>query len=111
MLDLKTPVALILTLGSAVAVTVLFSFLFEIAATNAIKGDFLEKTFGIKVELDTELTQSEYLPGINIMLMLWFFFALMRIVQHNVDFLVSMGLSVLPKEARDILTTGGFTHK
>ena len=111
MVYLKTPVALALTLVAALAVTVLFAFLFEIAATNAFKGDLLEKTFGIKVDLDTRLTQSEYLPGINIMIMLWFFFALMRIVQHNIDFLVSMGLSALPKEARDILTTGGFIHK
>tara|TARA_B100001094_G_scaffold328686_1_gene389658 strand:+ start:2059 stop:2394 length:336 start_codon:yes stop_codon:yes gene_type:complete len=111
MVDLKTPVTLALTLLTAAFVTVVFAFMFEIAATNAIKGDLLEKTFGIKVDLDNRLTEAEYLPGINIMIMLWFFFALMRIVQHNIDFLVSIALSALPKEARDILTTGGFIHK
>ena len=111
MTDIKTPVALLMTVATGFAVTILFAFLFEIAATNAFKGDFLESMFGMKVNLDSELTPSEYLPGINIMIMLWFFFALMRIVQHNIDFLVGIALSSLPKQARDILTTGGFTQK
>ncbi len=92
---------------AGVFVSVLLAFAFEYVAVQTIKSDFLVKTFGINVTLDDELKPEEYLPAINFMVLLWLFFALMRVVHHNVDFIFGLAMSVLPTEAKQVLSMGG----
>tara|TARA_X000001036_G_scaffold297174_1_gene276283 strand:+ start:901 stop:1236 length:336 start_codon:yes stop_codon:yes gene_type:complete len=103
----STAAALSATILAGMVVSILFAFALEYVAVQTIKSDFLTKTFGIQVNLDDELKPEEFMPAIQIMVLLWLFFALMRIVHHNVDFVFGIALSFLPDDARKILTLGG----
>ena len=103
----STAAALSATILAGMVVSILFAFALEYVAVQTIKSDFLTKTFGIQVNLDDELKPEEFMPAIQIMVLLWLFFALMRVVHHNVDFIFGLAMSVLPTEAKQVLSMGG----
>ncbi|MBP01537.1 MAG: hypothetical protein CMM25_01835 [Rhodospirillaceae bacterium] len=104
----KDVAILVLTLVVMAAVSILFSFLFTAALDQLIKTDFLKNTFGIDVDLTDGLKPAEYMPAIWAMVALWLFFALMRIVHHNVDFVMGTVMTSLPKEVKKVLNMGGY---
>ena len=108
----QTPAALAVTIAAGLLTSILFSFLFTASLDMFIKdselGTAIKNAFGIDVNLtDDELTRGEWEPAIRGMVTLWLFFALMRIVHHNVDMFYGIILSVLPKDVVGILRTGG----
>ena len=104
----KEVLMLMLTLLVMAAVSLLFSFLFTVVVDKLIKTDFLKNTFGIEVDLSDGLNPAEYMPAIYGMLALWLLFVLMRVVHHNVDFVMGIVMNGMPKELRKVLSMGGY---
>ena len=104
----KEVMLLLVTLVVMAAVSILFSFLFTMVLDQLIKTDFLKNTFGIEVDLSDGLKPAEYMPAIYGMLALWLFFALMRIVHRNVDFVINIAMKSMPKEVKNVLSMGGY---
>ena len=99
---------LLLTLLVMAAVSVLFSFLFTVVLDQLIKTDFLKNTFGIEVDLSDGLKPAEYMPAIYGMLAIWLLLVLMRIVHHNVDFVMGIVMNSMGKDLRKVLSMGGY---
>ena len=105
----SNPTALLITVAAGLLTSVLFSFLFTASLAMFVKdSDYLQTMFGIEVDLqDGKLSKEEYLPAIRGMVTLWLFFALMRIVHHNVDMAFNIAVSVLPNDVTKLLKAGG----
>tara|TARA_X000001036_G_scaffold127399_1_gene120544 strand:- start:336 stop:677 length:342 start_codon:yes stop_codon:yes gene_type:complete len=108
----QAPAALAVTIAAGLITSILFSFLFTASLDMFVKdselGTKIKDALGIDVNLgDEKLTEGEWRPAIQGMITLWLFFALMRIVHHNVDMFYGIVLSLLPKDVVGILRTGG----
>ena len=103
------PTTLLITVAAGLLTSVLFSFLFTASlAMFVTDSEFLQQYFGIAVDLgDKKLSNEEYIPAIRGMVTLWLFFALMRIVHHNVDMAFNIAVSMLPKDVATLLKAGG----
>jgi len=101
--------AMLVTVAAGLVTSVLVSFLFTAALSKFVKNsELLKAYFGIDVDLsDNTLSAGEYMPAIRGMVALWLFFALMRVVHHNVDMFYGLALSVMPNEATKMLKLGG----
>ena len=105
----NAPATLAVTIAAGLLTSILFAFLFTTSLHMFVKDrETLKTLFGIEVDLtDDQLTEGEWQPAVQGMITLWLFFALMRIVHHNVDMFYGIVLSLLPKDVIQILRTGG----
>ena len=105
----QSSTALLVTVAAGLLTSVLFSFLFTASLAMFVKdSETLKDVFGIVVDLDdNKLEMSEWLPAIRGMVTLWLFFALMRIVHHNVDMIFNLALSMMPSDVPKLLKAGG----
>tara|TARA_X000001036_G_scaffold406491_1_gene415239 strand:+ start:1659 stop:1991 length:333 start_codon:yes stop_codon:yes gene_type:complete len=96
--------------AAGLVTSIFFSFLFTASLAETVKdSDWLSATFGIQVDLnDGKISREEFMPAIRIMITLWLFFALMRIVHHNVDMVAAIILATLPKDVSSVFRMGGY---
>jgi len=98
-----------MTMAAGLITSILFSFLFTAALSMTVKDSvMLKNLFGIEVDLnDNVLSPAEWMPAVRAMVSLWLFFALMRIVHHNVDMIFALVMGFMPNEATKVLKLGG----